>query len=78
MALSVSLFMNRMNKMAQALMLLTSVLISVETKIIPTVVGFTQPLQTNAAIVPQIRLQPLPSTSFPIHYLLINLPFYAI
>jgi hypothetical protein len=35
--------------------------------------GFSQSLQPKAEIVPEMRLCPLPSTSFPIHYLLIIL-----
>jgi hypothetical protein len=30
--------------------------------------GFPEPLQANSGIVPQIRLRPLPSKSFPINY----------
>jgi hypothetical protein len=39
---------------------------------------FPQSPQTNARIVPKIRLRSLPSISFQIHSLLIIIPFYAI
>jgi hypothetical protein len=38
---------------------------------------FPQSLQATAGIVPQFRPQPLPSTSFPIHYSSLFLPFGA-
>jgi hypothetical protein len=40
--------------------------------------GFHQSLQPNGRFVPQIRQQLLPTVSFPIHYILIILPFDAI
>jgi hypothetical protein len=39
--------------------------------------NFSQSLQENSGIVSQIRSQPLPSTSFPIRYSLIILPYVA-
>jgi hypothetical protein len=39
--------------------------------------GFPQTLQANAAIVPQIKLLPLPSTSISIYYSLIIRPFVS-
>jgi hypothetical protein len=39
---------------------------------------FEQSLQADDVIVPQIRSLSLPSTSLPIHYSLITLPFYSI
>jgi hypothetical protein len=40
--------------------------------------GFNQSLYANAGIVPEIMLRPLPSISFPFHYLLIASLFDAI
>jgi hypothetical protein len=39
--------------------------------------GFPKSLQANAGIVPCVRLQPLPSISFPIHYSLTIFSFDA-
>lgn len=40
--------------------------------------GFTQSLQANSGIIPQIMPRPLPSTSFTKYYLLIILSLYSL